>query len=100
MPAEPQSSWWKERLKALLIVGAGVLLILANVGTIMMNQTFYPKLVAAAGACLCFGGWQVAFGDDKDDYTMEQVKWKTVGQWVAGALGAAIGFGISIMIAD
>ena len=99
-PSEPQSSWWRERVKALGVIGFGILAILFNVGTIYLNGTFFPEVVAIGGGCLCFGGWQVIFGDDKDDYTMKQVKWKTVGQIAAGAIGAGIGLWISILIME
>jgi len=99
-PAQPQSSWWRERLTALAIAGGGAVALLANVGTIMWNETFYPKLVALGGCLLLFGGWQVVFGDDKDDYTMEQVKWKTAGQYIAGALGLGLGLAVSFWLAE
>jgi hypothetical protein len=100
VPAQPQSSWWRERLTALKIIGVGIVALLVNVGTIMAMERFYPELVAVGGGALFFGAWQIIFGDDKDDYTLEQVKWKTAGQYVAGAVGLGLGLAISFWLME
>jgi hypothetical protein len=97
---EPKSSWVKERLRGLGAIGVALLMVLLNVFTIMSSSTFYPKSLIVGLGCLGYGGWVIIFGDEFDDYTLELVKWKQIGMYAAGGIGALLGLIISVLLAE
>lgn len=94
----PEQGFWVERMRGLKMLGLGFGLIVLNVVSVILTDTYYVISTLAMFPLFFGGGWQMVFGDEFDDQTHQLVMWKRVGFYGSIGVGALFGVGLFALL--